>query len=775
LLPIEPHLPSIVALVRNHAVTLLHATPGSGKTTLVPLALIDAFEGTVLVLEPRRLATKMAAQRCASLRGEAPGETVGHVYRFERLVGPRTRLIFLTEGSFLRYLRGNPELKGVAAVVLDEFHERHLATDLAYGFMQARLNAGGPCPRLVIMSATLDEGPLRRHFPELAKIVVETPVFPLAMEYAPTDVEWSRRPLERKVMWGIQNAWKHPGDLLVFLPGLGEIKRVRDLLLERLPEEGVKVLLLHGQESSPENEIMRPLPDHRRIILASSVAESSLTIPGVRVVVDAGLAREAIFDAWSGMSTLETSPCSQASAIQRAGRAARTAAGACLRLYTESDFNNRAPFSNPEILKTDLAEVLLELAWWRMAPESFPWPTSPAEGAWTRARQLLTQLGALAGDALSEVGRAMSEVPLPPRHARVWVEARTQGRPEAFRETCRLLAQWLETGAGVRRLSDRLEKGAGQGSGEHAEAFFLAGFPERIARARSEDVVTVAGETYRLGPEVRSYWDERRPYWLLLEVNGKLRQASRLLPLDEAWVRARGSWTQEEAFDSARGKVVRRHSLKLGALTLETREEVVAGAQDATSLRQAVEDWRRDFADTEEARRWELFARTFYPTRPLESFEWELFNEEFLLEARLPTEETHREWLRRLGDELQLHIDPAFSRRLEDEFPRRLRLHDKRTCDVHYDAGAPPWIEAYIQDFYGKREHPALAGGRVPLTVRLWGPHGRPEQITGSLPGFWQNTYASLSRELKRDYPRHFWPEDPVTAVPMLRRPRTQG
>lgn len=769
MLPIEPHLPSILHKLSQHGTVLLEASPGSGKTTMVPLEMLKHYAGTILVLEPRRLATKMAAQRVAGLLGEEVGQTVGHIYRFERKVTAQTRLIFLTEGSFLRYLESNPSLHGVDAVVLDEFHERHLTTDLAFGLFQTLSRSWSKRPHLLIMSATLNEAPLRQFIPQLEKIVVTAPVFPLEVRYAPKDSEWAKRTLERKVLWGIQEAWKEPGDLLVFLPGLGEIKRVQEILKERMPDDAGLVLTLHGQESSPEHLIMKPRPQ-RKIILASNVAESSLTIPGVRVVVDAGLQREAVYSSWSGIAELVTGPCSQASAIQRAGRAARTAPGLCLRLYSEMDFTGRAPFTQPEVLKTDLSAVLMELAQWRLTPEAFPWPTPPPASAWQSARELLLKLEALEGDHLSSIGLQMAKLSLPPRGARVLVEGKNQATPEAFQEICRILAHWAERGEEARKLTDRLKQaGPARGQETHAEKLLLKGFVDRIARVRSEDAITASGETWRLGLEVKEHWDRRQNWGLVLDVNGTGRFVTKLIALEESWLIPLGEWQTETSFDENRQKMIKRQHLRLGALTILSKEEVLKDAvTNVAPLTQAVALWLQDFRAGPLLRRWEIFAEAYFPEKPLAEFEWDLFVEEFLLDARLPTEDTRRDFERRLQEELQLYFDASFARRLNQCVPTHYQLHAKRSCEIDYQAGQPPAIEAFIQDFYGQKSQPTIADGRVKLTVRLCGPHRRPEQITGDLDSFWKNTYAALSKELKRDYPRHFWPEDPTSAEPKL-------
>lgn len=772
MLPIEPHLAPLTQLIEQHQVTLLEASPGSGKTTLVPLHLMRTFKGKILVLEPRRMATRWAATRVAELAGEPLGQSVGYMYRFENKTSPNTRLIFLTEGTFLQYLKANPDLHDVDAVVLDEFHERHLNTDIAFGLLVELSRKLKSPPRLLIMSATLNEAPLLKHFPSLKKYLVTAPVYPLEIRWAPNDIEWQKRELDRKVLWGIQEALQLKGDILVFLPGLGEIKRIEEVLTERLKDQGYLLLKLHGQESSPDHLLMRPQVE-RRIILASNVAESSVTIPGVSIVVDAGLQREAIFSAWSSQTELVTLPSSKASAIQRAGRAARTSAGICLRLYTEAEYNQREAYTTPEIHKTDLAAVLLDLAFWKISPQDFPWPESPHPNLIKRAQELLSALDAVKENVLTTVGDEMQSVPLPVRHARVWVEAKLKGTREAFQETCQALASFLERGGEVRRLAQRLMQGQNASGSEKAwEKFFLVGFADHIAKGRTQDVVTVTGETYRLSHEVKNIWDPKRNFWLVLDINPLHKSVTRLMPLEDEWVYERAQISKEQIFDENRQKMIRRETWKLGAITLKSIDHASTETANADVLTSKAREWLASFKVSAEYIRWTLFGRHIFPDKSIDSFEWELFMEEFLLDDRLPTPAVEKEFLERLNQELQLYFDSSFQKKLNTLFPTHIQLHEKRKCEVHYELNQAPWIEAYIQDFFGMKIHPSLLNGKIPLTIHLWGPHGRAQQVTSDLMGFWERHYPTLKKELSRDYPRHFWPDDPKSAAPILRKPR---
>lgn len=773
MLPIEAKLPEILSAIQQHQVVLIEATPGSGKTTQVPLALVKSLSGKILVLEPRRVATKWAAQYVASLMREKIAETIGYLFRFEQKTSDKTRLIYLTEGTFLRLLESNPELSGVDAVVLDEFHERHLATDLSFGLLHGLMNKWPKAPKLIIMSATLNEAGLKNYFPHLHKITVTAPVFPLTIEYAPKDADWQRREIEKKVLWAIQKAWGHPGDMLVFLPGLFEIKKVQSLLLERLGDFPARVLTLHSQDSSPEHELMA-VTEEKKIILASNIAESSVTIPGVRIVIDSGLMREASYSALSLHVELETKECSQASAIQRAGRAARQGEGFCYRLYSEENFKRRAPFSTPEIHLVNLADVLLELKTWQLSPQNFALLDSPAEQKWVLAQEELTELKALEAGHITRLGKEIHQVPLPLRAARVWWEARERADQKTFEEICYTLSHWLEKGEEAKRLFQRIKAHQSRGKLKAQDEIWLTGFKDRTVRVRSEDVITYRGDVFKLSPEVKKQWNPKHTFAVLLEISGTQKLVTRMISVEGSALLPYCERFEEVFYDNVRHHTIKRVSLKLGSITVEVSEQKTAEAAGASKLKAELLKWVEEFKQSGDYRRWQLICQHLLPDKNLHDFEWDLFLEEFLLDMKKPDPETHHDFLRRLNEELQLFVDPSFSITLRKSCHERFELHEKKSCPIHYELNQPPWIEAYIQDFYGTKTHPSLLGGKLPLTVHLWGPHGRALQVTGDLPGFWQRHYPQLKKELQREYPRHFWPEDPLTAAPLLRLPRNK-
>jgi ATP-dependent helicase HrpB len=429
-LPIDPLLPEIVAALRAAPSLVIEAPPGAGKTTRVPAALLDAGlagDGEILVLQPRRLPARLAAERVAEERGEAPGQSVGYTVRFEEVASARTRVRFITEGILVRRLIADPQLRGVAAVILDEFHERHLATDLSLALLHMLQRSRRPELRLAVMSATLEAEPVRAFLDDCPSLRSEGRAFPVDVEHLPHPDE---RPLVDQVATAVRRLAQQglDGDVLVFLPGAGEIRRCTEALAPFAEGKGLVVLPLHGDLSPAEqNRAVRPSRE-RRIILSTNVAETSVTIAGVVAVIDSGLARIAAHSQWTGLPTLTVDKISQASAIQRAGRAGRTGPGRALRLYTRHDFDSRRGFETPEIGRLDLAEAVLTLhALGVRDPESFAWFEAPPSGALGQASALLRRLGAVERGTLTEVGRQMLRFPVHPRLARLVVEGERRG------------------------------------------------------------------------------------------------------------------------------------------------------------------------------------------------------------------------------------------------------------------------------------------------------------------------------------------------------------
>ncbi|HZZ85959.1 MAG TPA: ATP-dependent helicase HrpB [Anaeromyxobacteraceae bacterium] len=853
-LPIDPLLPEVADALRRGPALVIEAPPGAGKTTRVPRALLEAGlaeRGEVVVLEPRRLAARMAARRVAQELGERAGETVGYQVRFEEVAGPRTRIRYVTEGLLTRRLLSDPTLPGVAAVLLDEFHERHLHGDLALALLRRLQRTSRPDLKLVAMSATLDAAPVAR-FLDAPSLRSEGRLFPVEVEYlSPAEPARPDVRLEQLVSGAVRKAVgaAPEGDVLVFLPGAAEIRRAREALAAFAESAGLDLVPLHGDLPPEEQDrAVRPGP-RRKVILSTNVAETSVTIPGVTVVVDSGLARVASHSPWSGLPTLEVRKVSRASAAQRAGRAGRTGPGRAVRLYTRHDHDGRPEFDLPEIAREDLAETLLAVASLGLGEgalspgaggvDGFEWFEPPPAAALAAGGELLRLLGALDGAGrISDLGRRMLRFPLHPRLARLVLEAEARGAglegallaailgERDLRERATFGGGKLDTPTGPSDLlelahlfheADRgglspercrrlgLSPGAAsavsrswrqlgrlvrtRGSDEGALfAATLAAYPDRVGRRRapgSDEVVLTGGGSARL--------DEAsvvREAPLVVAVDAGERKArpgarggvvvrlasaaSEELLLD---LFADALRYDEEVVWNAQGeRVEARERLLYRDLVLEEKRLARPDpAKAATVLERAArEQGPRAFAAEGALDR--LLARLAFAARHAPESGLEAPGEETLRTAlsALCAGRTSFAELREAGLEEAVLAGLAGRARalLQELAPERVRLSSGRSLEVHYEgAEKPPWVESRLQDFFGLARGPALAGGRVPLTLHLLAPNQRAVQVTSDLAGFWERHYPALRRELGRRYPRHAWPEDPLTASPPAPRP----
>lgn len=845
-LPVDALIPRIMGELDRRSNLILQASPGSGKTTRVPPALLEASwlksGQEILVLVPRRLAAKLAAYRVAEERGEEVGDAVGYQFRFEKASGPRTRLKFLTEGMLLRRLLSDPGLKNVAAVVLDEFHERHLHSDVALSYLSRLQHSERPDLKLIVMSATLDVAALSAFLKDPATVTLDARLHPVATEYFPPS---PGQRLEEAVVRALKNTLESgvAGDVLVFLPGMADIRR-SEAAIERLRLPGVKVLPLHGELPREQQALVFKKIPERKVILATNVAESSLTIDGVTVVIDSGLHRQAAFSWWSGVPSLKTKPVSQASAIQRAGRAGRTAPGTALRLFSQADFQGRPAYELPEIRRADLAQTLLELgSFSRLDLASFPWFEAPQPAQIEAAVELLFLLGALAekrlGAPLTEIGRKMAALPLHPRLSRIMIAAEQAGalRPAAF-----LVARIaedeisnldiLDEGArpaseNVRRLEaqilsyfrgDSPKAGASPpgtrdaGKRDAVARSILCGFPDRVGQRRATGNLSKAERASSVAKEfdlVFSFGGSgtlaaegvAATHSLFVVLDVQERQAlgqSRakvhvrsVCPIEEEWLLGLEpsllAENVEAAWDPAKKKVVEKTRLTYGQIVLEETVADAAPTEAASrvffaealglpweKVRQpafSLSEWFQALRAYVDAERLEnLLARleTFRQKRPgLDLPDWKseaykerlqnLFQGVISLEALKNVD---------LADCVRGLLPPESRGALENEWPLQVALPSGRKVPVHYEWGRPPWIASRLQDFFGLREGPAVGKGAVPLTLHLLAPNQRALQVTSDLAGFWRQHYPKIRQELRRRYPRHQWPEDPLQTPP---------
>jgi len=818
--PITALLPQIGASLAQHPRLVLEAPPGAGKTTQVPLALLDApwLQGRrIVMLEPRRVAARAAAGFMASQLGQAVGETVGYRIRFENRISARTRIEVVTEGILTRMLQDDPLLEQVGALLFDEFHERHLAGDLGLALALDVQSGLREDLRLVVMSATLD-GERLSQWLDAPRLTSQGRSFPVAVSHFPARREEA---LESQVRRAVEQALaEQPGDLLVFLPGQREIARVEAALGHSRALGSTRVLALHGElPVERQSEVLQPDPDgRRRVVLATNVAESSVTLPGVRVVIDSGLAREPRFDPNSGFSRLEVVNIAQASADQRAGRAGRVAEGVAWRLWPASQ--RLEPQRRPEMAQVELASLALELAAW--GSDDLRFPDAPPPGALAAARDLLRKLGALTdAGAITEAGRGMLRLGTHPRLAAM-LQAAPAGPLRAVacdlaalveaRDPLRqagdgLAARWralaafrhgrvpgdahrgglaaIDAAARQWRRRVREDASAPPELEAHVLGDLLAhAFPDRIGYRHASDPLRYALSN---GRTARAFEDSSlrgEPWIVASEMRLESRDGLILrgAPVDETALRqafpTRFSTADHVRWDAERRALVAQRQTRFDAIVLDARPAGrVDPAQAAAALTEAVRDlglgalpWTDNLgqwhARVQNLRAWmpELGLPDLSEAALMESLETWL-TPAFSGKTRLDALDESA-----LGEALKSGLDWSLRQRIDALAPTRIQVPSglERRIDygVEHD-GSPraPVLAVKLQELFGLGDTPRVADGRVPLTLHLLSPGGKPLQVTQDLRSFWANTYAEVRKEMKGRYPRHPWPDDPWNAT----------
>lgn len=811
-LPIDAILPDVRDVLARGTQAVVVAPPGAGKTTRLPLALLDApwMTGRIVLLEPRRLAARAAATRMAATLGEALGGTIGLKVRFEGRASAKTRIEVVTEGVFTRMILDDPELSGVSAVIFDEFHERSLDADLGLALaLDAR--ALRPDLRLLVMSATLDGSRVAGLLGEAPVLVSEGRSFPVETRYIGRD---PNERIEEAVTRAVRRALvQESGSLLVFLPGQGEITRVAErLAAHELPPDVHVVPLYAAMDRRDQDEAVAPAPaDRRKVVLATSIAETSLTIDGVRVVIDSGLARVPRYEPGLGLTRLETVRVSRAAADQRRGRAGRTAPGVCYRLWEEAATGALEPFARAAILSSDLSGLVLDCAAWgaRRPETDLTWLDPPPAAALAEARAGLVAIGALdAEGGLTDHGRAVRALPLPPRLAHMVVSAGSLAGLAA--EVAVIVVERGLGGAGTdlrdrvtrfrrdrsaraedaRRLVRSLAREAGGGDAPMADPrdagrCLALAYPDRIAKARGQ-----TGEFLMVNGRAASLEAHdglaASPFLAIAEVAGRAGAARILLaaPLDEADVEAVAARDivveTRVTFDPRRAAVVGRQQRRLGALVLGETPLAARDMPEAAKVLAAglagMGPHRLPF--TEAQRQW--LQRVAF-LRAAEGEPWPDVSDAALAADGAPWLAAHLDGATSLADVSHERLEAALksllpwdlARELDRRAPALFETPAGASHRLDYAAEQGPTLSVKVQELYGLAKHPRLAGGRIPVVLELLSPAGRPIQITRDLPAFWRGTWREVRTEMKGRYPKHVWPEDPASAAPTLRaKPR---
>ena len=753
-LPIDSYVDEILNAIRDYSTIIVKASPGSGKTTRLPWAVAKKLDTKVVVLEPRRLAAKLAAQRIAEEEKLSLGNEVGYHFRFEKNMSPETRLIFYTEGTFLKRFLTDKTLSGTDVVILDEFHERHLDTDLALALLrdlQEKRNL-----KIILMSATLDLE-LLKSFPDSKIIEINAPHFPVEVSYLPNQPSILNQTLEQKVKKAVDSS---DGDSLVFLPGMREMLRVQDVL-----NGDYEVHLLHAELSKEEQARALLTSKRRKIILATNIAESSVTIPGIQVVIDSGIQREAWYSPWNGLKFIVDQKVTKSSAIQRAGRAGRTGPGICLRLYSQQDYQEREDHTIPEIERADLSDVCLLVAGTGLTPN---WFSPPPQEKWKKSQKLLQSLGAIDDQrVITSIGRDMLHFPLDARLSRVLIEGEKltfKGKQSLLQYICQDIEK-DRSGTLRKRLSFYLNS---EGKDEsHWEKCLLTGFIDQVAKFRHKqrDFIHFSGKVLKAHASLS---DLEEGYYIILDITQR-QEAVQVVEVLEEWLWEVDPFpfSEEEEINMRPSVsvvrktrlgsiVVEESSMKLSwsAISSETRKKIIE--QSKPILQEELEKWKQ----TPRAERLLFWVRM--KEKNLDDVLSDLSVEEYF------TNEESLSW-ENVQTFIQYKIESKLDiSDLERELPSKIDLGGRRELIVHYPTGMDPYLEAPIQDFYGLEVTPSILNGKFPLTLKLLGPHKRPIQITRDLKNFWSKTYQEMKKEYQRDYPRHYWPDKPWEAKPFL-------
>ncbi|HGU9883144.1 ATP-dependent helicase HrpB [Citrobacter freundii] len=801
-LPVAAVVPELFTALDASPQVLLTAPTGAGKSTWLPLRLLEhgGIKGRIILLEPRRLAARNVAQRLAELLNEKPGETVGYRMRAQSCVGSQTRLEVVTEGVLTRMIQRDPELTGVGLVILDEFHERSLQADLALALLLDVQQGLRDDLKLLIMSATLDNGRLQQLLPDAPMIISEGRTFPVERRYQPLAAHLR---FDEAVAIATAELLRHEsGSLLLFLPGVGEILRVQEQLATRVGGDVVLCPLYGALTLAEQRQAILPAPQgKRKVVLATNIAETSLTIEGIRLVVDCAQERVARYDARTGLTRLITQRISQASMTQRAGRAGRLEPGICLHLLAKEQAERAAAQGEPEILQSDLSGLLMELLQWGCTdPEQLNWLDTPPAINLQAAKRLLQMLGALEGDRLSARGQKMAALGNDPRLAAMLVSANNDNEAATAAKLAAILEEPPRGGSTdlavafsrnqsarqqrSQQLLKRLNVRSGQPDSALLPSLLAQAFADRIARRRGQE------GRYQLANGMGAMLDVDdalgRHEWLIapLLLQGSASPDARILlalPLDiEVLMQTCPELLQQSdtiEWDETQGTLKALRRSCIGSLTVKVQPLAKPSEEE---LHQAMLNGIRDkglsvLNWTPEAEQFRL--RLQCAAIWLPEYDWPAVDEDSLLatlERWLLPHMSGVHSLRALkavnvGQALRDLLDWSMLQRLDSELPAHYTVPTGSRIAIRYHEDNPPVLAVRMQEMFGEAKTPTIAQGRVPLVLELLSPAQRPLQVTSDLSAFWQGSYREVQKEMKGRYPKHVWPDDPANTAPTRR------
>lgn len=801
-LPVAAVVPELLTALDASPQVLLTAPTGAGKSTWLPLRLLEhgGIKGRIILLEPRRLAARNVAQRLAELLNEKPGETVGYRMRAQSCVGSQTRLEVVTEGVLTRMIQRDPELTGVGLVILDEFHERSLQADLALALLLDVQQGLRDDLKLLIMSATLDNGRLQQLLPDAPMIISEGRTFPVERRYQPLAAHLR---FDEAVAIATAELLRHEsGSLLLFLPGVGEILRVQEQLATRVGGDVVLCPLYGALTLAEQRQAILPAPQgKRKVVLATNIAETSLTIEGIRLVVDCAQERVARYDARTGLTRLITQRISQASMTQRAGRAGRLEPGICLHLLAKEQAERAAAQGEPEILQSDLSGLLMELLQWGCTdPEQLNWLDTPPAINLQAAKRLLQMLGALEGDRLSARGQKMAALGNDPRLAAMLVSTKNDDEAASAAKLAAILEEPPRGGSTdlavafsrnqpawqqrSQQLLKRLNVRSGQPDGALLPLLLAQAFADRIARRRGQE------GRYQLANGMGAMLDADdalgRHEWLIapLLLQGSASPDARILlalPLDiEALMQACPELLQQSdtiEWDETQGTLKALRRSRIGQLTVKVQPLAKPSEEE---LHQAMLNGIRDkglsvLNWTPEAEQFRL--RLQCAANWLPEYDWPAVDEDSLLKTLERWLLPHMSGVHSLralkalnvGQALRGLLDWSMLQRLDSELPAHYTVPTGSRIAIRYHEDNPPVLAVRMQEMFGEANTPTIAQGRVPLVLELLSPAQRPLQVTSDLSAFWQGAYREVQKEMKGRYPKHVWPDDPASTAPTRR------